>query len=219
MRTNLKAWVSGLVVLGSTAAWAGTNGFVVPSFSGLPGATYNGWENFTVAQGSPGNAPDLGSTGGSARLLQFAAGGQVLGSGNLYNGTDLSRFEIRYSGTEPVAQVALQVRALGTELKYDDVRLVAWTETLGAPRTELDRVSFGPPPPSPGSGFGVSSLWQWDISGLSANSFAISFGAAEVNLSLDSAQLDVQIVPEPGPLALLGLGGGLVMLAGRGRRL
>jgi MYXO-CTERM domain-containing protein len=66
----------------------------------------------------------------------------------------------------------------------------------------LDRVSFGPPPPAPGSGFGVSSQWTWDLSSLDANSFAISFDSADINLSLDSATLDVRAVPEPGPLVL-----------------
>lgn len=185
---------------------AGTNGFVVPTIRGQVGATFDGWENFTTAVGSPANSGDLAGSSGNAKLFQFSPSAQVLSSGNLYNGGEASSFEIRYSGIEPVEKVVFQVRALGTELKYDDVHLVAWTQSLTAPRTELDRISFGPPPPNPGSGVGVSSSWEWDISSLAANSFAIAFKANELNLSLDSATLDVKVVPEPTTMAVLGVG-------------
>lgn len=213
-----------LVALGAVAlsavapVRAGTNGFVVPTIRGQAGTTFDGWEMFQVGVGNPGNVGDLAGSSGNARLFQFSPSGQVLGSGNLYNGGEASSFEIRYSGTEPVEKVVLQIRALGTELKYDDVRLVAWTQDLAAPRTELDRLAFGPPPPNPGSGVAVSSMWEWNIGSLAANSFAISFQANELNLSLDSATLDVQVVPEPGAVALLGLGSVALWLSRRARR-
>ncbi len=216
--TSIARCTLGALVL--TAGWAAsgaTNGFTVPAFRGQPGSTFTGWENFTVAQGNPGNAGDLAGSSGSATLFQRAPGAAVLGSGNLYNGADKSRFEIRYTSTDPIADVVFQVRTLGTELDYDSVRLFAWTESLGSVRTELDRQAFGPPPPAPGSGFGVSSLWSWDLSALDATTFAISFNAADINLSLDSATLDVSVVPEPGTAALV-LVGGLLLMGCRRRR-
>jgi hypothetical protein len=206
MRTNA-GWIPAALLAASTAGvFGGTNGFVVPAFRGQPSSTFDGWEMFTVGVGDPGNAGDLAGSSGNARLFQLTPGALVLGSGNIYNGGAASEFEIRYAGAEPVGEVVFQARALGTEFKYDDVRLFAWTESLPATRVELDRVSFGGPPGTPGSGFAVSSQWSWDLSGLGTSSFAISFDAAEINLSLDSATLDVRAVPEPGPLALGGLG-------------
>lgn len=219
MRLQAVPVILALAALGTGVLHAGTNSFVVPDFRGQAGSTFNGWESFHVPVGSPGNTADMAGSSGNATLLQFAAGAQVLGSGNLYNGADKSQFEIRYSGTEPVGQVVLQIRALGTELKYDDVRLVAWTVSQAGAFTSLERVPLpGPLPPAPGSGYSASSLWQWDISSLNANSFAVSFGAAEANLSLDSATLDVRAVPEPGAMSLLGLGLGAGWLVRRWRR-
>lgn len=211
MRPNALLIFGALVAAGSAGVSAGTNGFTVPAFRGQPGSVFAGWESFTVALGNPGNKGDLAGSSTASTLFQKAPGASVLGSGNIYNGAEKSQFEIRYSGSESVADVVLQVRALGTELDYDSVRLFAWTDSIGTSRTELDRVSFGPPPPAPGSGFGVSSQWTWDLSALDANSFAISFDSADINLSLDSATLDVRAVPEPSPLVL-----GVVGLAALG---
>jgi len=202
MRPNALLIVGAIAAAGSIGVSAGTNGFTVPAFRGQPGSTFSGWENFAVALGNPGNQGDLAGSSTSSTLLQLAPGASVLGSGNIYNGAEKSQFEIRYSQSESISDVVLQVRTLGTELNYDSVRLFAWTDSIGVARTELDRLSFGPPPPAPGSGFGVSSQWTWDLSALDANSFAISFDAEDINLSLDSATLDVRAVPEPGPLVL-----------------
>lgn len=211
MRPNALLILGAITVAGSLAVSAGTNGFSVPAFRGQPGSTFAGWESFSVALGNPGNKGDMAGSSGAPTLLQLAPGASVLGSGNIYNGAEKSQFEIRYSASEPIADVILQVRTLGTELNYESVKLFAWTDSLGSPRTELDRLSFGPPPPAPGSGFGVSSQWAWDLTPLDATAFAISFDAAEINLSLDSATLDVRAVPEPGPVVL-----GLVGLAALG---
>lgn len=215
---RIAALAAALAAASGLAVQAGTNGFVVPTFRGEAGSSFTGWENFTLAVGGAGNVGGLPGSSDSARLFQFAPSASVLGSGNIYNGTEPSEFEVRYSGTSPVGQVVFQVRTLGTELKYDDVRLVAWTQSLGGTRTELDRVAFGPPPPNPGSGFGVSTQWAWDVSSLNANSFAISFKAAEINLSLDSATLDVRAIPEPAVATLGLLGLGAVWMTRRARR-
>ncbi len=210
MRARFLCLLGAITAVGGVAALAATDGFTVPAFRGEPGATYDGWENFTVAIGNPGNKGDLPGSAAVASLFQTAPGALVLGSGNIYNGAESSRFEIRYAASEPISDVFLQVRTLGTELNYESVRLFAWTDSLGAPRTELDRLAFGPPPPAPGSGSAVSSLWAWDLTSLDTTSFAISFDAAEINLSLDSATLDVRAVPEPSPV-VLGVAGLVVL--------
>lgn len=220
MRLSSCLFLGVAAVAASISAVAGTNGFTVPAFRGQPDTTYTGWESFTVGIGEPGNSGDLAGSNNSARLYQTAPGAMVLGSGNIYNGADKSLFEIRYTAaSQSVGLVSLQIRTLGTELNYDSLKLVGAGDngpvTLTATRTELDRISFGPPPPNPGSGVGVSSLWQWDLSGLGVDYFAVSVAANEINLSLDSATLDVQLVPEPGAWPLLVVGGLLMMLRRR----
>lgn len=217
MRLRAFSTLAAVAFAGGMAASAGTNGFTVPAFRGQPGSTFAGWESFSVSLGSPGNKGDLAGSSTAPTLLQLTPGAAVLGSGNIYNGADKSQFEIRYSASEPIADVVLQVRTLGTELNYDSVKLFAWTDSLGATRTELDRLAFGPPPPAPGSGYGVSSLWSWDLTSLDATAFAISFDAADINLSLDSATLDVRAVPEPSPVVLGLLGAVALACAGRRR--
>ncbi len=219
---RLQTLVAALVIGGGLAASAGTNGFVVPTIRGLSSTTFSGWESFTVGIGEPGNSGSLAGSDPSARLFQTAPGALVLGSGNIYNGEGKSLFDVRYTApSDSVGQVSLQVRTLGTELDYSSVKLIAagdaGAQTLTASRVELDRLAFGPPPPNPGSGVGVSSLWQWDLSGLGAEYFVIQFGAADINLSLDSATLDVQLVPEPGAGALLALGALIVFVSRRAR--
>lgn len=220
MRVQLSLCAATALIASALSALAGTNGFINPAFRGQPGAHFTGWENFTVGIGEPGNGGDLAGSYSGARLFQTAAGAQVLLSGNIYNGSGKSSFDIRYTGTEPAGLVNLQLRTLGTELDYGSVKLIAAGEsgpvTLTTSHTELDRLAFGPPPPAPGSGSAVSTLWQWDLSGLGAEYFVISFQAAEINLSLDSATLDVQAIPEPGLGALLAVGA--LLLAFRSRQ-
>jgi hypothetical protein len=219
---NIGCWVAAILAVGFTAEGS-QDGFVVPGFRGQADTTFAGWENFSVAVGAPGNAGDQAGSDAGSTLWQTAPGALVLGSGNIYNGSEASLFEVRYDSAGPVGTVVFQMRTLGTELAYDSVRLVAVGSdgpiSLGATRTELDRVTFGPPPPAPGSGFGVSSSWTWDVSALGVQDFVLSIPATEINLSLDSATLDVQLVPEAGPVTLLVMGGVVLgLLPSRRRR-
>lgn len=190
-----------------SASLAGTNGFQVPTFRGQPATTFTGWENFTVATNNGvGNAGDMAGSSTLAHLIQKEPNAAVLGSGNLYNQDHLSDFEIAYSSLSPVGRIVLHTRSAGNELDYGSMELHVGNLTLGATRTELDRTTFGGPPGTPGSGAFVASRWDWDVSGTGATSFTIDFKAADVSVSFDSATLDVQSVPEPGTLALCGLG-------------
>lgn len=185
---------------------AATNGFVVPDFRGQVDTAYAGWEIFTVAtDNGVGNAPDLpGSTAAGARLIQLDPNAIVTGGGNIYNMPAISVFEVRYTAAAPLQTVVFQARTVGTEIDYPNLRLAydlgAGEQTLTTSRTETDRVFAG-------LGDAVSSLWTWDLGttpGITA--FTIKFEAAGSSLSFDSATLDVQSVPEPGPALLLGTG-------------
>ena len=210
-------WASVLMVSMGVTAMAGTNGFYVPTFRGQPGSTSSLWETFTVPTGAPGNRPNFGNDL-SPVLTQLTPGALITGTGNIYNMSETSAFTINYaSASNPLGLVVLQARTFGTELDYNSVRLNYDGGFLTATRTETDRVQVGTPG-TPGSGVYVSSAWQWDLSGRNINQYTISFNAVEHSLSFDSALLDVQVVPEPGTLALLVIGAGFVVTGLRRRR-
>ncbi len=187
-------------------ARAGTNGFVVPFFRGQPGSQVAGWEKFTVANDNGvGNSPDLAGSNASAKLLQHDPNAFITSTGNIYNMAAPSSFDVRASSLAPVGLVVFQARSFGTELDYSTMKLTFGATSLTATRTELDRVLVGEPG-TPGSGAFVSSKWQWDLSGQDVSAFTITFGAAADSLSFDSATLDLAVVPEPAPFALLGAG-------------
>ena len=200
----------GLLAFTSTLAQAGTNGFIVPTFRGQSGALFSGWERFTVStDNGVGNSPDLACSAAPATLIQLDPNAIITGTGNIYNQTALSLFEIRDTSPATLDKLVLQIRTAGTELDYSSLKLTINAQVVPTPtRTELDRVAFGVPN-TPGSGSFVSSLWTWDLAGLGTGpgTYRITFGAADPSLSFDSATLDtIPSVPEPGTFALMGVG-------------
>lgn len=192
MRINRSTiFLTGMVAFAvSTASslWAGTNGFVVPTFRGTANSESGYWENFTTAVGAPGNLPDQPGATTDAVLTQTNAAGLITGSGNLYC-TDIASFQLANATPLTNGTVVLQARTQGSELDYASVVLV-YSNDLGehtvAPlfRYELSRVAV------PGLGFGVSSLWQWDLSGLGVTNCVIYFKASGPHTSFDSLTLD-----------------------------
>jgi hypothetical protein len=105
--------------------------------------------------------------------------------------------------------VVLQTRTLGSEINYGAVSL-SYTDGSGthflAPlaHIELDRGTT--------LGASVSSLFQWNLSGLGISEYSITFAGAGPSVSFDAMTLDAWnqfavVVPEPSTYALLGLGG------------
>lgn len=190
---------------------ASMTGFQTPATRGTPGSSYDGWEVFKTAVGSPGNLGDAAGSSGRGHLTQNDANAFLTGSGNIYNQTGKSDFTLTFINPAAVDHVLFQVRTAGTELDYSSVQLSYAGGTLSGTRTETDRTPFGGPPGTPGSGFAVSSAYEFSLAGLGVNSFQIGFKAADASLSLDSVALDVSSVPEPGTWALLA--GGVAVLA------
>lgn len=210
-------FASFILVTGFTVV-ASTTGFVTPDFRGTAGATFDGWEKFTVASGAPGNLGDLAGSSGIGNFTQTDPAAFITGTGNIYNQTGVSAYQVTYTTANPVDHVVFQARTAGTELDYSSIRLTFAGGSLTATRTETDRLSFGGPPGTPGSGFAVSSLWDFNLTGLNASSFQINFKAADVSVSFDSAMLDVKAAPEPGLMALGTLGLGLAAFLNWRRR-
>ncbi|MCI0747035.1 MAG: hypothetical protein L0Y58_16650 [Verrucomicrobia subdivision 3 bacterium] len=183
------------------SAHAGTNGFVVPFFRGSANSEAGYWETFTAPVGSPGNLPDRAGATTDAVLSQSQTNAFLTGSGNIYNLEGVSAFTVSDATPFMVGTVVLQTRTLGTELDYGSMSLQysdgAGTRSL-APlaRYELNRGS------QPGLGATVSSLWQWDLSGLGVTNYWLSFRAAGPSTSFDSMTLDTSaqfapVLPQP----------------------
>lgn len=170
-------------------AQAGTNGFIVPSFRGAANSQFGYWESFTVPIGAPGNLPDQPGATTTAVFTQFQPSAFIAGSGNLYNMNGTSSFTLTNATPFPFGTVILQTRTGGAEVDYNSVSML-YQDTNGTHvlsplfRYELSRITV------PGQGSSVSSLWQWDLTGLVTSNFTISFVASGASMSFDSMTLD-----------------------------
>lgn len=215
-RYLLKALVFGIGV----HAHANTAGFTTPDFRGQAGTEFGLWDNpnnFSVPLSSsltaPGNTANPGGTTDAViRQLAGVPGDVIITgggeAGNLYSFGIASQFVLSDANLSVVDTVIFQVRANGSEIDYSGVRLSydlgAGTQFVTATRTETDRTDLGP------TGFGVSSKWEFDLTGLDVRDYAISFNASAPSMSLDSVSLDTAsaaVVPEPSTYALALIGG------------
>jgi hypothetical protein len=195
------ASVTLLLSMLDSPVFAGTNGFFVPFFRGATGSQAGYWETFTVPVGVPGNLADRPGATTGAVLTQSDTNAFLTGSGNVYNLNGVSAFVLSDSTPFNLGTVVLQIRTLGSELDYGSV-VLNYTNGSGPQsllplrRVELNRAN------QPGLGATVSSLWQWDLSGLNVTSYTISFRAVGVSLSFDSMTLDTtnQFIPLFTPL-------------------
>src|SRR5687767_13849026 len=183
---NIKTRIfSAVATLGLVAGWtpvkAGTNGFIAPSFRGSANSEAGYWELFSTPVGVPGNLADRAGATTGAVLTQSDPQAFLTGSGNIYNLNGLSQFTLADTTPFNLGTVVLQARTLGAELDYGSVGLTysdgSGTHAL-APlfRQELDRGT------QPGLGTTVSSLWQWNLTGLDVSSYTIAFNAAGPSL-------------------------------------
>ncbi len=178
----------GAIALATIAApaalFAATNNFVVPTFRGAANSQSGYWETFTVPYGAPGNLPDQPGATTSAVLTQTNPNGFLTGSGNIYNFTDADAFVVSNTPPFTLGTVVLQTHSVGSEINYGSMAL-NYTDGNGAHTLaplfhyELDR-----------SAGGVSSLWQWDLTGLGVSTYNVTFAAAGSSLSFDALTLD-----------------------------
>ncbi|MCW5557416.1 MAG: PEP-CTERM sorting domain-containing protein [Verrucomicrobiae bacterium] len=210
---SLLAATTGMTLMGAQT------GFVAPSWRGSAGTEYQSWEVFSVAtDNGEGNRPDQPGSVASATITQHAPEAFLTGTGNIYNPATVSSFTVSDTAAEPVGLVWFQARTLGSEIDYSTVRLSydlgSGVQFLTTTRIENDR--------NADLGASVSSLWQWNLTGLGVTSYEITFAAADSSLSFDSATLDTQaasVVPEPSTWALLVIGSlGLGAVVRRSRR-
>lgn len=175
---------------------AGTNGFFVPFFRGLATSEAGYWETFTVSVGAPGNLPDRAGASSGAVLTQLEANAILTGSGNIYNVSGTNVFEVADATPFTVGTVILQARTLGSELDYNSISLIYSNDSGQHSIAPLSRVELNRGT-QPGLGATVSSLWQWDLTGLNIDAYTILFRANGASLSFDAMTLDTwnQFVP------------------------
>jgi hypothetical protein len=189
MKWNRLGWaaVCGALTFGASVTQAGTNGFVVPLFRGAPNTASAYWETFTVPVGAPGNPPDQPGTTTGAVLTQTNANAFLTGSGNIYNLAGISSFMLADETPFELGTVVIQTRTIGSELDYQSISLT-YSNASGAHTLaplfhyELNR--------SAAQGYSVSSLWQWDLTGLGVSHYTVVFNAGDASLSFDSLTLD-----------------------------
>jgi len=204
--SHLKSIALSLLATASLAK-ASTNGFVVPTWRGSANSESGYWESFSVAFGAPGNLADRpGSTTGAV-FTQHDANAFLTGTLNIYNPYTTNTYSLIDSVPFTLGSVVLQTRVAANPLNYDSMKL---GYTIGANtfdvaplfRLELNNAAGG-----------VSSLWQWDLTGLGITDYTITFAAADTSSSFDSLTLDTwnqfTAVPEPSVAAI----GGLMLLA------
>lgn len=180
--------------------------------------TYQQWDVFTTPAGP--NAPDVGNINpnGTGNVYDTSGMSFITSGGNIYSPTgilqtkaDIPSFGL---GASHGTHVLFQVRTQGTELAYEDVRLVYQDDQ--APQThypitrqELNRQALG--------GFGgtlVDTLFLFQIP-YSPAMFRIEFPAAGTSMSADRIAVDTwTVIPEPG---LVGVVGGMLLLHRRRR--
>jgi hypothetical protein len=185
------------------ATRAATNGFVVPFFRGSANSESGYWEFFSYASGTGNPADRPGATTG-ATLTQHNPDAILTGTFNIYNFATTNSFTLADTTPYTLGTVVLQTRTVANELDYSSV-VLRYSDSGGIhdlaplPRNELDR-----------SPAGVSSLWQWDLTGLGVTSYDITFQGADTSVSFDAMTLDTwnqfAAVPEPSALALCSLG-------------
>lgn len=206
--------IASTVLFSTTTLRAGTNNFVVPEFRGTANSEAGYWESFTIAYGAPGNSADMaGATTGAILTQTGSAGSFITGTGNIYDFSEgIQAFQVSDATPFTPGTVVLQTRTLGSELDYGSVTL-SYTDGSGvhslspASHLELDRGTT--------LGASVSSLFQWDLTGLAVTEYSISFNGAGPSVSFDAMTLDTWnqyalVVPEPSTYALLGLGGAML---------
>lgn len=198
----------GLAAALAASAQAGFTNPLIPSWAGGPNTQYAGWESFTQASGGP-NLPDQA---GSApfSLMNYAPGAFITSAGNMY-GSGAPLFISMMGGTlgnsaSPI-NVVLNVSTAGSTLNMSSVRLWLFDGSGNVaflPPTTSE-IRFDAPSPPQGSAQNVAFTWAVGSTSFAASGWRIEFSASAANMSLDAVRVDLQYVPAPGALALLGI--------------
>ncbi|QDU57642.1 hypothetical protein [Aeoliella mucimassa] len=170
-------------------------------------SSYAAWDMFTSAEGGD-NLPDVGQhNAAEANVVETSdpAVAFLTSSGNIYSFSAATDFDVTMPaidlGAGASTSVVLQVVTQGSELDYSSVRLSYDDGDQGITpdsTAELGRIELG--------GFGgelVTTLFAWDLDGVSTSSFLLEFNASAESMSLDEVILDTlamasEVISQPG---------------------
>ncbi len=200
-----------VAVVASAAACAPSlaglvNPLIAP-WAGGASAQFAQWDSFTSANGGA-NAPD---SAGSApfSLMNFSTDAFIAGSGNIY-GPASPLFVMIMGGTrggQTPLQIVMNVATAGTFIAPGGVRLSLFDNlgnsmslSPGAPDIRYEA-------PTPPQGAARTTAYTWNTANMpfNATGFRIEITGGPGNMALDAVRLDINYVPAPGAIAVIGL--------------
>jgi hypothetical protein len=204
------------VVVSASVAEAGLVNPLIAAWAGQPFTQTATWNVFTQATGGA-NLPD-GAGSSPFSLMNFAPGATINAAGDIVDaGAPLYVMvtgATRGNQQSPIT-VVMNVATEGTVLSYSSARLTlfdaAGSSIVVAPTSY--EIRYDAPAPG-GVAQTVAFVWSLGYPSIPASGFRVEFLASASGMTLDAVRLDLQYVPGPGSLAVLGVAG----LAGRRRR-
>ena len=183
---------------------------LAPDWRGDAETSYYQWDSFTQAFGAP-NFPSVPPGPPAVGLYNFQAGAVIAGSGNLYgsNGLNIHIYPMNESPAAPPMMAVLNISTLGTTLSPETVQGYLGASTGGG--EYFDAVSSEVRFEQSMGEMGVMQTlaFTFDFSDWDGGdtTFGFFFRGETPNISLDAVSLDLNYVPAPGALALLGFAG------------
>ncbi|MEE2973162.1 MAG: hypothetical protein VX672_08550 [Planctomycetota bacterium] len=182
---------------------------LVPEWRGDAGTSYYQWDSFTQAFGAP-NFPDNPGPPG-AGLYNFQSGAVIADSGNMYgaNGLNIHIYPMSEDAAPAPVSAVLNISTIGTTLSLDTVQ-----GYLGPPMAGGQYFDYSSSEVRYSEAMGPMGVMQtvsftFDFSSWSGGdtTFGFFFKGEMDHISLDAVSLDINYVPAPGALALIGLAG------------
>ncbi len=180
---------------------------LVPAWRGSEGTSYLYWESFTSAfEGT--NAPQTSTGVWGSNLSNSLTGAIIAGSGNMYGaGGAMSIGISATSAPTNMGALVLNISTAGTEIDYGAVGLTRTLvggeiQTLAFDSYEIRFTSA-----IPNFGNMINVAYTWDLSAIAGDAITgwnISFASPIANMSLDAVSVDINTVPAPSAIALLG---------------
>ena len=183
---------------------------LVPEWRGDAGTSYYQWDSFTQPFGGP-NFPSVPPGPPAVGLYNFQSGAVVADSGNLYgaNGLNIHIYPMSEDAAPAPVSAVLNISTIGTTLSLDTVQ-----GYLGPPMAGGQYFDYSSSEVRFEQSMGEMGVMQtmsftFDFSAWSGGdtTFGFFFKGEMPHISLDAVSLDINYVPAPGALALIGLAG------------